>query len=64
DNMLSNPQNVFIGHTAGNEVFEGAAARLIEQAGARGYMRKMLHVFRDNNGRPMIEVFRFRRAGS
>ena len=57
--QVSDPSNIFIGHTEGNEFFTGARQKLLDNARSFGLRREMLTVVADRHGRPMFEVFRF-----
>jgi len=59
---LADSLSLFIGHTKGNEFFTGVAERLELMAHNAGYERDLLAVISDRNGRPIFEVFRYRRA--
>jgi 4-amino-4-deoxy-L-arabinose transferase-like glycosyltransferase len=56
---VSEPSNIFIGHTEGNEFFAGSRKNLHEAAAGFGFRAEMLHVTPDLHGRPLFEVFRF-----
>lgn len=58
---VSNPDNLFIGHTEGREFFTGHRARLAGMARDFGYRPEVLQVISDRNGRPTFEVYRFLR---
>lgn len=60
---LATPGGVFVGHTGGNEFFQGAKQHLDDIAGRLGYRKQMLRVIPDANGRPMFEVMRFAKSG-
>jgi len=60
-NWVSDPANVFVGHTEGNEFFPGARRHLLETAAGFGFRSEMLQVVRDRRGQPIFEVFRFAR---
>lgn len=52
---------VFVGYTQGNEMFPAAKQLLLRCAREAGFRREVLEVVRDRNGRPIFEVYRFRR---
>lgn len=60
--FLSEPANLFICHREGEEFMEGMSGRLRAAAAAAGFEREMVATIPDRNGRPIFEIFRFRRA--
>lgn len=60
--MISDPDNVFVTHTPGREVYPGMSARLDAFAAAEGYRREPLQTIYDRNGRAIFDVYRFRRG--
>lgn len=60
--MLATSGAVYVGHTDGNEIFNGVSARMKAFAEAAGYHKQALKVIGDRNGRPMFEVYRWVRS--
>jgi hypothetical protein len=61
---LANPSGVFIAHVDGEEQFPGVNARLLELARQEGYQKVRRYVVRDRHGRPVFDVFGFRRRSA
>ena len=59
--QVSNPAHLFVGHTAGNEFFPGATAKLETAAASLGYRRELLRTVTDSRGKPLFEIYRFMR---
>ncbi|HUK19120.1 MAG TPA: glycosyltransferase family 39 protein [Bryobacteraceae bacterium] len=59
--LIAQPATLFLGHTAGREVFPGKTEKVTQRAAALGYKRKVLAVIGDSFGRPTFEVFSFER---
>ena len=57
---VKEPDHIFIGHTEGNEFFEGTGARLTKLAAEMGYRRELMQKIPDSFGRDIFEVYRFR----
>jgi hypothetical protein len=57
--MLAAPGNVFLGHTDGNEVDTGTAARLEALAQSAGLRKHVSKTIPDRKGHPIFEVYRF-----
>jgi hypothetical protein len=57
--MISQPDNVFLTHTKDFEFSRGLSARLIQYAENAGFHRDSLAVISDSYGRPVFEVYRF-----
>ena len=55
---------VFVGYTQGNEMFLAAKQPLFRCAREAGFRREVLEVIRDRNGRPIFEVYKFRRQAA
>jgi hypothetical protein len=55
----TNPANVFVGHTEGNEFFAGVSARLERAATEAARRKETLRIIHDTNGRPVFEVYRY-----
>lgn len=51
---------VFVGHTAGEELFHHVDERLDRAAASLGYHKEVLETVADSNGRPRFEIFTFR----
>lgn len=63
-NMAADQNSIFIGHVAGQEVFEGSRERVARAAESAGLHKQILQIIPDSNGRPMFEIFRWAKAGS
>jgi hypothetical protein len=50
----------FLTHSAGNEIFAGANARLDAAAGAAGLRREVVRTIGDSRGKPVFDVVEFR----
>jgi Dolichyl-phosphate-mannose-protein mannosyltransferase len=59
---ISDPANIFIGHTREYEFFPGASPALARFAAETGYTRETLATIKDSYGHPVYEVYRFRPA--
>ncbi len=57
--MVTQPGDLFVGHSADLELFHGFSARLERFAESLGYHRNLLAVIADRHGRPTFEVYRF-----
>ncbi|MGA2328279.1 MAG: hypothetical protein ABSH05_18525 [Bryobacteraceae bacterium] len=57
--MLAAEETVFLGHTEGNEVFDGLSARFAAAAESAGYRKQVLRVIGDRRGRQIFEVYRW-----
>ncbi len=62
--QISNPDFLFIQHTADKQMFPGINDRLRSAAEGLGYREVVEKTVPDRNGRPVFELFRFRREGS
>lgn len=60
--VISDPAEVFVCHSAGNEVWPENSQRLTAFANGAGYQKELLETVYDRNGRAIFEVFRFRHA--
>ncbi len=60
---LEDPGAIWVGHTDGYEQFSGINARVVAGARAVGFEKMPLFVVNDSHGRPMFQVFRWRRVG-
>ncbi len=56
---IASPENLFVGHTEGNEFFTGVSKRLVVAAAESGLRKDLLKTIADSTGRPMFELFRF-----
>lgn len=56
---VAESDNVFVGHTEGNEFFPENSRKLQQLAAQMGFRRELLQVVADRNHRPIFEVFRF-----
>ena len=61
-NEAEDPDAVWVGHTDGNEQFQGANGRFTAGAKAVGFEKQLLSTIADSHGRPVFQVFRLRRA--
>ena len=57
--QIADPAKIFISHTDGHEFNRGAANRLQAFAAERGYRTADHRIYKDFNGRPMVQTFRF-----
>ncbi len=57
--MLSDPADIFAGHTPGEEAFPGIGERFVRMGAEHGYRKTVMSTIPDSNGRPIFEVFRF-----
>ena len=57
--QIADPGRMFISHTEGNEMIEGATKRLQDFAAGHGYRVTDLRIYKDFNGRSMVQTFRF-----
>lgn len=64
DKMIADPENIFLAHTKDFEFFPGHSTKMIEYAHQSGFERDLLQVVRDNYGRDVYEVYRFRKPAS
>ena len=55
--IFADTSTTFVSHTEGNEGFPGRAHAILELAALNGYRKRNLEVFRDRNGRAVIELF-------
>ncbi len=62
--IVTNENNIFVTHTAGNEIRAGGATRLGEIAAGYNRERVLLQTIYDRNGRAVFEIFRFRPKAS
>jgi hypothetical protein len=53
---------VFLGHIRGQEIFTGVDDKLDSIAAKHSLSRQVIKTFRDQNGRPVFELFQYRRA--
>lgn len=58
---LAAPENVFITHTEGRDIFPDVRARLLGFASGRGYAHSVLKTVHDRHGAPIFELHEFRR---
>ena len=59
---ISDPANLFIGHTKAYEFFPGASPALARFATEAGYSRETVAVIGDSYGHPVYELYRFHKA--
>lgn len=58
---IAESESVFVAHPDALDLFKGVNAKLMAVATEAGYRREIVAGIADRNGRPMFEVFRFRR---
>jgi hypothetical protein len=58
--MITDHSAIFVGHTAGEEMFPQVNERLDRAAAKLGYRKEVLQTITDSNGRPRFEIFSFR----
>jgi hypothetical protein len=63
-NVVSEPDNCYIAHTAGSEFFPGQRQALSRFAAQQGFREEILSVISDRHGRPVFELFRYVPAGT
>ncbi|HEX8986031.1 MAG TPA: hypothetical protein VF767_11375 [Bryobacteraceae bacterium] len=59
--MLARKDAIFLGHTEGNEINTGTAARLEALGQSVGLRKQAVRVVNDRMGRPIFELYRFER---
>jgi 4-amino-4-deoxy-L-arabinose transferase-like glycosyltransferase len=64
EQMISDPANIFIAHTKDFEFFPGASPKLAKFAEETGYSRELMTVLSDTFGRPVFELYRFRKVSA
>ena len=57
--LVSSPQNYFVTHVAGSEIFPGRREELAQFARRQGYGEHVRRTIRDRHGRPVFEVLHF-----
>lgn len=57
--MAADRHAVFIGHSAGQEIYPGSRQRVIRAAESVGLHKEIVQVIADLNGRPTFEIFRW-----
>ncbi len=62
ERMISDPANLFVAHTTAFGFFPAWNPRLLQFAAASGYQRQFEAEISDPFGRPVFELYRFRRA--
>jgi hypothetical protein len=58
---IADAEGAWVQFTDGNEQFNGVNARLERMAREAGFEKEPIAIYKDCNGRPMIQAFRFRR---
>ncbi len=61
--LISSEGAIFVAHGLPYEQWAGSYERLVRYAATLGYSPELLQSIQDRNGRPIFEIFRFRRAG-
>lgn len=61
EEMLSDPEGLFVSHVAREEVFPGTRDRLRRAAADAGYRVELVRTIADSNGKPVFEIFRLAR---
>jgi hypothetical protein len=59
--MLDEPGTLFVDHVAALEQFRGVGANLDRFATGAGYARELVRTVADSHGRPVFEIFQYRR---
>jgi hypothetical protein len=59
--MISNPKNLFAGHTKEFSSFPDFTTKMLKFAEGEGYRREMISTISDPFGRQVIELYRFRK---
>jgi len=59
--QVSSPDFLFIQHTEDKQLFPGVNDRIRKAAAALGYVERLERTVADRNGRPVFELFRFRK---
>lgn len=62
--QLGSEDFLFIRHTDNKQIFPGVNTRLRQAAAELGYKEVIERIVPDRNGRPVFELFRFRREGT
>ncbi len=57
--MIADPDGLFVTHVAAREIFKGGRARIEGVAASAGYVKHVIQVVPDSNGRPVFELWRF-----
>jgi len=56
---MDKPGIVFLGHVRGLEVFTGVDDKMDAIAARQGMTKKVIKTFKDENGRPVFELFQY-----
>lgn len=59
--QVSSPDFLYIQHTEDKQIFTGVNGKIRQAAGELGYVEHVERTVPDRNGRPVFELFRFRR---
>src|SRR5204863_9695676 len=59
--MVARQNAVFLTYTQSLEVTPGTHERLLQRAGALGYMPRLVRTIEDRNGRTVFEIWKFDR---
>jgi len=62
--QVTAPDFVFVRHTPDKEILPGVNEKLRKAAAELGYEEKVEQTVADRNGRPVFEIFRFRKHGT
>jgi hypothetical protein len=57
--LLSDDRTIWVEHTPGNEMLIGVNDRVLNAASGAGFVQTMLGIYRDRNGKPVFQTFRF-----
>lgn len=58
--LLQNEANVYVTHTAGEEILAGSNKRFLADAASQGFFPSSRRILPDRHGRPVIEIFHLR----
>jgi hypothetical protein len=61
--LMALPDTVFVDHVAGGAQFAGVRERLARMASEGGYVKNVVEIIRDRNGRARFEISRYTESG-
>ncbi len=61
--LMERPDAVFVDHMPDGAQFEGVSERLERIAAEGGYVKKVIGIIRDRNGRARFEISRYAESG-